>query len=81
MRKQTLIYTVLLISFFANAQHNILVNNPGNVMYGNTLSAVQSINFDNTYSKFLINGNFSWETFMFAFHPQVSISYYENADL
>lgn len=59
MKKLIFILSVLLFSFSIKAQYNVVVNNSGNTMYASPISSVESITFDNTYSKFSITGNSS----------------------
>ena len=55
MRKILFIIGLLFIYCVADAQ-NMSVHNSGDTMYANSISSVDSIKFDNTYSIFKING-------------------------
>ena len=57
MRKYIFLIMIMLFSFAAKAQQNIVVHNSGNTMYANSTSVVDSIKFDTSYSKFKISGN------------------------
>lgn len=56
MRKHIFLILGLLFSFAAQAQQKIVVNNSGNTMYAPSVSEVDEITFDETYTKFQING-------------------------
>ena len=57
--KKTLSIIAFLFFYHASYSQNIRVHNSGNIMYANSVSSIDSIKLDGTYSKFKISGNIS----------------------
>ncbi len=57
MRRAIYFILTVILTCGANAQYRLVINNSGNKMFASPISNVGSISFDETYSKFSINGS------------------------
>ena len=57
MRRAFYFILTLILTFAANAQYNVVINNSGNKMYATPISKIGNISFDEKNSRFSINGN------------------------